>query len=337
MYATEIVLPHTGEPEVLQVRQRELGEPGPGQALVRIEASGVGFAEQQMRRGRYPAAPKFPFVPGYDLVGTVEGTGERVAAMTKSGGWATYALVDRDKLVPVPADAEQLDAAEAEVLILNGVTAWQMLHRQARVRRGQTVLVHGANSGVGTLLVQLAREVGATVIGTASARNLAAVEALGATAVDRRGDWAAEVRRLAPGGVHAVFDHVGVRNLRLSRPLLARGGTLISYGSAATRDDKGAGQRAAYAPFLGILASLALWTVVPDGRRMRLYNVWGGSRTRPDRWRRRFAEDLTEVLTRAADGRLKAVVGGRYPLTEAAEALRVAESGTVVGRLVLIP
>jgi NADPH:quinone reductase-like Zn-dependent oxidoreductase len=331
---TEIVLPHTGEPEVLQVRQRELGDPAPDQALVRIEASGVGFAEQQMRRGRYPAAPKFPFVPGYDLVGTVEGTGERVAAMTKSGGWASHALVDRDKLVPVPAG---LDAAEAEVLILNGVTAWQMLHRQARVKTGQTVLVHGANSGVGTLLVQLAREAGATVIGTASARNLAAVEALGATAVDRRGDWVGEVRRLAPGGVQAVFDHVGLANLRLSRPLLTRGGTLISYGSAATRDDKGAGQRAAYAPFLGIMSSLALWTAIPDGRRMRLYNVWGGSRMRPCQWRRRFAADLTEVLTRAADGRLKAVVGGRYPLTEAAEALRVAESGTVVGRLVLVP
>lgn len=334
MNAIEIVLPHTGEPEVLQVRRRELAAPRSGQALVRIEASGVGFAEQQMRRGRYPGAPKFPFVPGYDLVGTVEGTGERVAALTKSGGWASHALVDRDRLVPVPAD---LDAAEAEVLILNGVTAWQMLHRQARVKAGQTVLVHGANSGVGTLLVQLAREAGATVIGTASARNLAAVEELGAAAVDRRGDWAAEVRRLAPGGVHAVFDHVGLRNLRLSRPLLARGGTLISYGSAATRDDGGAGQRAAYAPFLGILGSLALWTVIPDRRRFRLYNVWGGSRIGPGRWRRRFAEDLTQVLARAADGRLKAVVGGRYPLTEAAEALRMAESGTVVGRLVLVP
>src|ERR671930_2065175 len=111
MNATEIVLPAAVEPEQLQVRTRELPEPGPEQAVVRVEATGVSFAEQQMRRGRYYDQPPFPFVPGYDLVGTVEAIGEgvepglagtRVAALIKVGGWANYVVVDAADAVEVP-------------------------------------------------------------------------------------------------------------------------------------------------------------------------------------------------------------------------------------------
>src|SRR5213592_2182804 len=111
MNATEIVLPGTVEPEDLQVTTRELPEPGPDQAVVRIEATGVSFAEQQMRRGRYYDQPPFPFVPGYDLVGTVLSTGPgvdpalagiRVAALLKVGGWATHVRVEAADVVPVP-------------------------------------------------------------------------------------------------------------------------------------------------------------------------------------------------------------------------------------------
>src|SRR5690349_22558410 len=123
MNATEIVLPGIGEPEALQVRTRELPEPAAGQVVVRVDATGVSFAEQQMRRGKYYDQPAFPFVPGYDLVGTVEtlgpGTdpallGRRVAALTKTGGWATRVLVDAADLVPIPAG---LDPAAAETFV----------------------------------------------------------------------------------------------------------------------------------------------------------------------------------------------------------------------------
>ena len=102
MRAREIELPGIGEPETLRLRTRELGEPGPGQAVVRVEASGVSFAEQQMRRGKYYDQPEFPFVPGYDLVGIDEATGQRVAALTKVGAWADRVVLDREDLVPVP-------------------------------------------------------------------------------------------------------------------------------------------------------------------------------------------------------------------------------------------
>src|SRR3954470_10166750 len=161
MNATEIVLPGAVEPEDLQVSTRELPEPEPDQAVVRVEATGVSFAEQQMRRGRYYGQPPFPFVPGYDLVGVVDAvgpgvsqslTGRRGGALTKTGGWATAVLLAAADLVEVPAG---VGADEAETLIVNGVTAYQMLHRTAKVRAGQTVLVLGASGGVGTILVQM--------------------------------------------------------------------------------------------------------------------------------------------------------------------------------------
>src|SRR6186997_982592 len=102
MNATEIVLPGTVDPEGLQVTTRELPEPGRNQAVVRVEATGVSFAEQQMRRGKYYDQPPFPFVPGYDLVGVDETTGRRVAALTKVGGWADRVVLDEADLVPVP-------------------------------------------------------------------------------------------------------------------------------------------------------------------------------------------------------------------------------------------
>jgi len=235
---TEVVLPAVGEPDVLQLRTRELPPPGPGRAVVRVEATGISFAEQQMRRGRYYAQPRFPFVPGYDLVGTVEqlgpqqpagapAVGDRVAALTKTGGWAERATLATADLVPVPAG---VDPAAAETLIVNGLTAWRMLHRSARVRAGQTVVVLGAAGGVGTVLLQLARAAGIAVIGVASAPQLDRVRELGAVAVDRRAeDVPSRVRELAPGGVAAVFDHVGGPGIRESWRMLAPGGTLVSY------------------------------------------------------------------------------------------------------------
>ncbi|RDG37617.1 alcohol dehydrogenase catalytic domain-containing protein, partial [Streptomyces corynorhini] len=131
----EVVLPGKVEPEGLQLRHGAVPTPGPGQLVIRMEATGVSFAEQQMRRGRYYDQPAYPFVPGYDLVGTVAATGTgvapglsgtRVAALVKVGGWASHVLVDAADVVPVPAG---IGAAEAETMVVNGITAWQMLHR----------------------------------------------------------------------------------------------------------------------------------------------------------------------------------------------------------------
>ncbi|MEV4759455.1 medium chain dehydrogenase/reductase family protein [Micromonospora sp. NPDC049559] len=359
MRTTEVVLPGVGEPESLRVRVRDLPEPAPGQALVRVEASGVSFAEQQMRRGKYYDQPPFPFVPGYDLVGVVTAlgpagpdggpagreksapgrandpaeirVGQRVAALTKTGGWAEHVLLDAADLVPVP---DGIDPADAETVVVNGVTAWRMLHRVARVRPGQTVVVLGANGGVGSTLVQLARHAGARVVGTASAAHHDRLRRLGAIPVDyRTEDVAARVRELAPDGVAAVFDHVGGPGIVDSWRMLARGGTLVCYGTAATRDVPGNPRL----PVLRLLARLTLWHVLPNGRGATFFNLWAGRARHPRRYRQELRADLGRVFGLLAEGALSAQIAATYPLTEAAAALRHAESGGVAGKVLLLP
>lgn len=336
---TQVVLPGKVDPDGFQVTHGVVPVPATGQVLVAVEATGISFAEQQMRKGRYYDQPAFPFVPGYDLVGKVAAVGDgvdpalvgrRVAVLTKVGGWASHVVVNAGKLVEVPAG---LSAVDAETVVVNGVTAWQMLHGKARVQAGQTILVHGANGGVGSTLVQLARAAGVRVIGTASARHHEVLRALGVTPIDYRAENVPDrVRELAPDGVDAVFDHLGGRSVVDSWGLLAKGGTLVSYGSASTKDDTGWKQL----PVLKILARMLLWNALPNGRRAYFYNLWAGLRNEA-RFDARLREDLTSVFAAMQAGQVTAQVAGVLPLSSVAEAMRLAESGTVAGKVVLTP
>lgn len=337
--ATEIVLPGKVESTGLRVRTRDLPAPAEGQAILRMDATGVSFAEQQMRLGKYFDQPQFPFVPGYDVVGTVTAAGpdvdptvigHRFAAVTKIGSWASHQLIDVADLVPVP---ENVDAADAETVLANGITAWQMLHRTTRVGTGGTIVVLGANGGVGTTLMQLARHTGITVIGTASPRHHAALRELGATPVDYHDpDMYERIREIAPDGVDTVFDHVGGAGIVESWRLLRRGGTLVSYGTAATKDDVGNSRL----QVLKLIGQLVLWNLLPNGRSASFYNFWAGKR-RIATFRTRLREDLASVLALLADGVLTAQVAARFPLSEAGSALALAESRTVAGKVVIVP
>lgn len=336
----EVVLPGKVEPEGLEVRHGAVPVAGPGQVVIRMEATGVSFAEQQMRRGKYYDQPPFPFVPGYDLVGAVLTTGAgvdpglvgtRVAALVKVGGWASHALVDAADVVPVPAG---VGAAEAETVVVNGITAWQMLHRKARIRADQTILVHGANGGVGTVLVQLAHAAGVHVIGTASPRHHDTLRDQGVQPIDyRTPDLTAQVRALAPRGVDAVFDHVGGPGIVQSWHLLAPGGTLVSYGSASTRDDEGSKQL----PVLKLLGRVWTWNALPNGRHAYFFNVWAGRALSKNRFRAQLRADLTQVFAALQRDEVKPRIAARLPLARVADAMRLAESGTVAGKVVLTP
>ncbi|WJV51125.1 medium chain dehydrogenase/reductase family protein [Streptomyces flavofungini] len=336
---TEVVLPGVVEPDGVEVRHVAAPTPGPSEVLLAMEATGVSFAEQQMRRGKYYDQPPFPFVPGYDLVGRVAAigrgvdpalAGRRFAALTKTGGWASHVVVAAADLVEVP---DSVSSADAETLVVNGITAWQMLHRTTKVEAGDTIVVLGANGGVGSALVQLARIAGVRVIGTASRRHHDTLRALGVTPVDYRDpDLRGRLRGLAPHGVRAVFDHVGGEGIVDSFRLLAPGGTLVSYGTASTRDASGS----AKAPVLKLFARLALWNALPNSRHAHFFNIWAGRR-RTDAFRARLGADLGQVFALLAEGRLTAQVAARIPLSRAADALRLAESGTVAGKVVLVP
>ena len=330
----EIVLPAKGEPESLQVRETADPTPGAGQVAVRVQASGVAFAEVQMLRGRYYNQPKFPFVPGYDLVGTVVAAGPgattaictRVAAMTRTGAWRDVVVLDESTVVAVP---DALDAPHAVALVTNGVTAWQLLQR-ANVRKGQTVLVHGASGGVGGLLARLALRAGVRVLGTASASKHDALTEAGVEPIDyRAGDVPTTVRALAPEGVHAVFDHLGGRSVVDSYEVLAPGGIVLCYGAATTMDEGGHPMK----PYLTIIRRIAGWELARligtgKGRRVRIYSIQQDEA---------FRTDLRRVFDLAAQGELTATIGGTYPLDKAAEALRTLVDGKAAGKLVLEP
>jgi len=169
-----VVLTKKGPPEVLQIIEKDLRPPQAGEALIRVLATGVGRTDIVMRYGYYPFAPKTPFVPGYEIVGVVEAVGEnvtrvevgdRVAALTVHGGYAEYIYLNKDDLVKV---SEALDPSQAAALILNYGTAYQILHRLARVKSGDQILITGASGGVGTALLQLGKLANLTMYGTAS-------------------------------------------------------------------------------------------------------------------------------------------------------------------------
>ncbi|TBN57922.1 NADPH:quinone reductase [Glaciihabitans arcticus] len=330
----EVVIPAIVEPSEFELRERTLTPPGPDQVTLRMEATGVSFAEQQMRRGRYYDQPAFPFVGGYDLVGTVVAgaedlLGQRFAVVTKTGGWSSLVNVPVSDLLPVPADA---DAAEVETLIVNGITAWQMLHTSARVAAGGTVVVLGANGGVGNLLVQLAVTAGLRVIGTASPAHHELVRSLGAEVVDYRDpELYSVIQSLAPDGVDAVFDHVGGPGLVESWRLLRRGGTLVSYGSASTMHGTGSAQL----PMLQAFARVVLWNTLPNGRHASLYDFWAGRRRR-ETYIARQQDALGNLLRLVAVGAVRPQVAARIPLSQIVRAVELAESRTVAGKVVVV-
>ncbi|MCK2238270.1 MULTISPECIES: zinc-binding dehydrogenase [unclassified Crossiella] len=328
----EIVVAAKGGP--VEVRERTAHHPAAGTALIEVEASGVAFADVHMVHGTYPAQPKFPFTPGYDLVGKVRSIGDgvsqhligtRVAALTVTGGWRSFAEVEATKLVPVP---EGVDSPTAVAAVLNGITAFQMAAR-AKLGSGQTVLVHGASGGVGTLLVQLALNAGARVLGTASAAKHEAVRELGAEPIDYRGDVPARVRELAPDGVDAVFDHLGAQSYAQSWNLLARKGIVIGYGSASTYDKPG-NRFLPYLPLVGRILGYKVRGLLgaSNGRRADFYGIRPGAGANAA---------LAEVFELVRSGQLEVPIAERMPLVEAAAALTKMTGSRGVGKIVLIP
>src|SRR5215813_1278173 len=204
MKHTRIIVTHYGGPEALQVLEEECPEPKGGEVRVRVLAAGVSLPDLLMREGIHPETPPVPFTPGWDLVGVVDrlgadasgiGPGQTVAALPIFGAYAEFVCLPPRELVPVPAG---LDAGEAVSLILNYVTAYQMLHRSATVKPDQRVLIHGASGGVGSALLQLGRVAGLKMFGTCSSRGASSVSELGGIPIDyQQEDFVKEIHRLA--------------------------------------------------------------------------------------------------------------------------------------------
>lgn len=248
MTHTRIIVRRYGGPETLEVVQEPCPEPKAGEVRVRVLAAGVALPDVMMREGVHPETPRLPFTPGWDLVGEVERVGpgvsgiepsQRVAALPIFGAYAEFVCLPQRELVPVPST---LDPAQAVCLILNYVTAYQMLHRSVHLKQGDRVLIHGAAGGVGSALLQLGRLAGLTpdegakdgnpgMYGTCSSASASAVCELGGVPIDYHNqDFVAEIHRRTGAGVDVVFDGIGGSHVWRSREALRPGGRVVVYG-----------------------------------------------------------------------------------------------------------
>lgn len=323
-----------GGPEVLQWRTGEPPEPGPGQVRVRVEAAGVAFAEVLMRHGLYPGMPRPPFTPGWDLTGTVDAVGpgvegwalgDPVVALTGTGAYAEQALVPAEWLVRRPAG---VDAAEAVACALNYTTAWQLLHRVARVAAGERLLVHSAAGGVGTAVLQLGRLAGLELYGTASRGKHDVVSEAGATPIDYRSEDFTE-RLRALGGVDVVLDPIGGETTVRSFRCLRRGGRLVCFGIGG---QVGRSRARAFAALAVQFMRLGLWRMLPNGRSTAFFSMGDVLKRHPDRVR----DDLGHVLGLLERGEIRPLIAERIPLREAARAHELLEAGRVSGKIVLV-
>jgi NADPH:quinone reductase-like Zn-dependent oxidoreductase len=342
MKSLRIIVRRHGGPEVLETAEEEAPEPGRGEVRVRVYAAGVSFADLLMREGIHPEKTLLPYTPGWDIVGVVEKTGEEashatvvgqmVAALPIHGGYAQYICLPQGELTPVP---DGLDPAEAVSLVLNYITAYQMMYRVGHASPGQRVLIHGAAGGVGTALLQLGRLAGLEMYGTASLATHQIVSDLGATPIDyQKVDFVEEVHRLTGKGVDVVFDGVGEANVWRSFQALRPGGRVIVYGftSFLQRGQLTGGLRYR---LRGIMrpAWFAFRALLSPGRRRILpYSIQILKRRRPA-W---FHEDLSALLNLLRDQKIKPMVAERIPLREARRAHELLGQGSVKGKLVLV-
>jgi len=339
-----IVVSHYGGPDTLELLEEERPEPKRGGVRLRVLAAGVSLPDVMMREGIHPETPTLPFTPGWDLVGEVDrvgpGTsgieqGQMVAALPISGAYAEFVCLPQRELVPVPSG---LDAAEAVSLVLNYVTAYQMLHRCANVRPGQRVLIHGAAGGVGSALLQLGRLAGLEMYGTCSAQAKSAVSELGGVPIDYQHlDFVEEVHRVTTEGVEVVFDGIGGGHIWRSRKAVRPGGTVVAYG--LTSSLRGGRSTSAHPGHRHRFRGIAIFGVfiaggwlLPGRKRVLPYSIQWLKRLRPA-W---FRQDLTALLHLLREQRIKPLIARRFPLTEARQAHELLGAGGITGKIVLV-
>ncbi len=329
-----VVATRTGPPEVLQVVENDLLPPGKGKVRIKVLAAAVSRPDVTVRAGKSlysgtPLGQKVPFVPGYAIVGDVDACGEgvtqaavgdRVGVLTVVGGYSEVVCWRSDRLIPVP---KTVDPAEAVTLVLNCLVAHQALHRAAKVRAGEKVLIIGASGGIGTALLQLGRLAGLTMYGIASQAKHHIVRALGATPIDyRTQDFADVIRQAEPQGLDVVIDGMmRIETIQQSLALLRRGGRLVSYGEPA-----GLG---ALARILGTLLKVKL---TADGKSFKLY----GTSTYFLGNRKPYEEDWATLCQLLEARQIAPVIMQRFPIVEAAKAQALLERGEVTGNVVLV-
>lgn len=306
-----------GGPEVLREVELPVPEPGPGEVLVRVSAAGVNYADTHQRTGSYVAQAPLPLVPGAEVAGVREDTGERVVALTGTGGYAQFATAPAEHCFALP---EGLSDGAALALVIQGTTAWHLYRTAARVSEGESVVVHSAAGGVGSLAVQLGAHMGAgRVIGTASSeeRRATALRLGAQAAVDPDPEGLTERLIEANGGepVDAVFDMAGGATFKASAAALAPFGRIVVCGISSREPNE-----------------VSTGSLLRHSRTVAGFYLFHCLR-RP----RMFEQALAELFAMALAGDLETVIGGTYPLSQAAVAQEDLRARRTTGKLLLDP
>jgi NADPH2:quinone reductase len=314
----------TGGPEVLRLDEVETPTPKAGEVLIKVAAAGVNYADLAQRAGAYLTPTRTPMTPGLEIAGTVVALGEGVSSVAEGtrvaafcdGGYAEYATSQASLVIPIPPT---LDFTHAAAFPLQGITAFQILNESARIQPGESVLVHSAAGGVGTLAVQLAKRMGAsTVIGTASnADKLDLVRRLGADATINytESDWVAQVK-LATGGKGAdiILEMVGGTISEQSLQCLAPFGRMVIYGVASGQIAQFSGPQLMY-------------------KNQAIIGYWLASQiSRPDR----ITLAIMSLMQYLLSGQLEIIVGQTFPLEQAFEAHKAIAERRTTGKVVLL-
>ena len=344
MRHTRIIVTHYGGPDSLQPVEEECPEPKEGEVRVKVLAAGVGLPDIMAREGIHPETPPVPFTPGWDLVGVVDKSGDGVsdvepgrvvAAMPIHGAYAEFVCLPQHELVPVPSG---LDAAEAVSLVLNYITAYQMLHRSAHVKPGQRVLIHGATGGVGTALMQLGRVAELEMYGTCSLRGASTVSGLGGVPIDyKHQDFVKEILRLTGESVDVVFDPLGAKHAWHSRKVLCAGGKVVAYGNTTSLRGEGlSSDRPGRRNRLHGIPIYALYIaggwLFPGRKRVVPYSIQTLKRLKPE-W---FRQDLIVLFDLLQRNKIKPIIAQRFPLAGARHAHELLGKGGVIGKIVLV-
>jgi len=324
-----VIVTRKGSPEVLKIIENDLRAPLPGEARIKILATSVGRTDIGYRKGELSFAPKIPFVPGYEIMGVVDAVGEgvtnvavddRVAALIGHGGYSEYIYLGKEHLVLVPPT---LDPAEVVTLVLNYVSAYQMLHRSVQVKAGDKVLIIGASGGVGTALLQLGKLANLTMYGTASCSKHNILTDLGAIPIDYHTQHFVDViHRAEPDGIDFVFDGMGGNYAERGLAVLRRGGILVEYPAPS----------AGLFTLLGGIARLTLANLRQKGKSVKSYGA--SALYRMDK--RPFMDDLPVLFHLLEEGKIKPIIAKRFPILEAVQANELLEGGQVIGNVVLL-
>jgi len=333
----KIIINKPGGSQDLQMTEDEITTVKDNMVLIKISAAGVAFADVLMREGVYPGMPEFPINPGYDIIGNVVSigenvksikTGQTVAALTKTGGYAEYIMLPESELVPVP---DGLDESEAVSLVLNYVTAWQMLHRAVTLKKNDSVLIHGAAGGVGTAFLQIGRLMGLKIYGTASAGKHDLVKSLGGIPIDYNNENVYKfLNESEPDGIAAAFDGTG-EWVYPSYKALRSDGSLVVFGASSMLNR---GRKSLWRTIRVYLRfSIFLKNMFPGKKKIFFYTITDYMKKHPE-W---FNQDLRELFDLLKNEKIKPVIAMRKPLSEAAHCHELLNSSSITGKIVLLP